>query len=296
MYRARPKFLFGFHGELSHDSYNLIGVADDDLLDMLKELNESGALNDTVLILMADHGHRFAEIRNTIQGKLEERLPFFSFVLPPDFERKHKTEFENFKNNVDVLTTPFDIHATLMHILSPRMVKSDQRSMSLFNKIPKSRSCAQAYIEPHWCACVEWQRIAESSPIVQRLSRTFVDYLNNYTAPHRDLCETWQLHSVQWALKMTPNENLLKFHKNADLDGFVPDMSARMQVNDNTYQIKVTLEPGNAIFEASITHNLVRDVMEMRLSDVSRVNMYGSQAGCIENSFPNLRKYCYCKK
>lgn len=58
MYQTKPKFLFAFHGELSHDDYNLIGVADDDTLNMLSELDNSGALNNTLLILMADHGHR----------------------------------------------------------------------------------------------------------------------------------------------------------------------------------------------------------------------------------------------
>lgn len=58
VYKTKPKFLFGFHGELSHDDYNLVGVADDDLLELLKELNESKALNNTILIIMADHGHR----------------------------------------------------------------------------------------------------------------------------------------------------------------------------------------------------------------------------------------------
>lgn len=58
MYKDKPKFIFGFHGELSHDSYNLIGVADDDLLSFLKDLRGSGALDKTILIMMADHGHR----------------------------------------------------------------------------------------------------------------------------------------------------------------------------------------------------------------------------------------------
>ena len=87
VHKNQPKFMFGFHGELSHDSYNDIGVVDDDLHNWLKDLHEFGHLNNTVLILMSDHGHRFAEIRNTVQGKQEERLPFFSFVFPPWFKK-----------------------------------------------------------------------------------------------------------------------------------------------------------------------------------------------------------------
>lgn len=59
VYKQQPKFLFGFHGELSHDSYNDIGVVDEDLRNWLRDLHEFGHLNNTVLILMSDHGHRF---------------------------------------------------------------------------------------------------------------------------------------------------------------------------------------------------------------------------------------------
>lgn len=59
VYRERPKFIFGFHGEISHDSYNLVGAADDDLKEWLEWFKSEGHLNNTVLILMSDHGHRF---------------------------------------------------------------------------------------------------------------------------------------------------------------------------------------------------------------------------------------------
>lgn len=54
----RPQFAFSFHGELSHDSINLIGIADNDLTDWLKSLKSNGLLNRTILIMMADHGNR----------------------------------------------------------------------------------------------------------------------------------------------------------------------------------------------------------------------------------------------
>lgn len=138
VYETKPKFLFGFHGELSHDDYNLVGAADDDIRQFLKDLNEANALNNTLLIMMADHGHRFAAIRNTLQGKLEERLPFFSFRFPPWFKKARKDIYDNFVSNLDSLTTPFDIHATLVDVLektSPDLGDLKNRSISLFSKV-----------------------------------------------------------------------------------------------------------------------------------------------------------------
>lgn len=57
-YKDRPKFVFGFHGEISHDNYNLVGAADEDLLEWLQWLHTSGHLNNTLLLVMSDHGHR----------------------------------------------------------------------------------------------------------------------------------------------------------------------------------------------------------------------------------------------
>lgn len=50
--------MFAFQADLSHDNYNLIGAADLDYVDFLQSLHNSGALNNTLLITMADHGHR----------------------------------------------------------------------------------------------------------------------------------------------------------------------------------------------------------------------------------------------
>lgn len=60
---------------------------------------------------------RFSEVRSTLQGKQEERLPFFSFTFPESFKKRFPQEYKNFVQNSDRLTTPFDIHATLKHIL-----------------------------------------------------------------------------------------------------------------------------------------------------------------------------------
>ena len=72
LYRTYPartrKFSFMFHTELTHGLTNTLQVADDDVVDFLKDMNQSGRLDDTVLIMMSDHGPRFSYGRETVQG------------------------------------------------------------------------------------------------------------------------------------------------------------------------------------------------------------------------------------
>lgn len=147
-HNKKPLFAFSFHGELSHDSINLIGNADDDLTEWLQNLQRNGLLDNTILILMSDHGNRyashfrnkicrfaknisiptlilrFAEVRNTLQGKLEERLPFFSFIFPEKFKKQFPKQYTNFRDNLNRLVTPFDIHKTLLDILGEYSMNS----------------------------------------------------------------------------------------------------------------------------------------------------------------------------
>ncbi|KAG7189383.1 hypothetical protein KM043_017030 [Ampulex compressa] len=298
VYKNQPKFVFGFHGELSHDSYNDVGVVDEDLYYWIKNLYEFGHLNNTVLILMSDHGHRFAEIRNTLQGKQEERLPFFSFVFPPWFKQVYPQAYANFVYNTQYLTTPFDVHKTLQSILdfeTPKNGNRHQRAISLFDEIPMERTCADAFIEPHWCACLSWQEISVHERNVIAAGKYIVNFLNAYTEDHRNICAKLKLAEILWAAILIPTKGLLNFYKSGDQDGFIGDFSANTTVNTVMYQLKVKTEPGEGLFEVSVTYNLQRNVFKTKISDVSRINMYGSQARCVENSLFHLRKYCYCK-
>lgn len=60
----------------------------------------------------------FADVRKTLQGKMEERLPFFSFIFPDEFKKRYATEYATFKENLHRLTTPFDVHETFLDLLS----------------------------------------------------------------------------------------------------------------------------------------------------------------------------------
>ena len=52
-----------------------------------------------------------------MQGKLEERLPFMSLTFPESFKQAHPQLYRNLQQNVDRLSTPFDLHETLLDLL-----------------------------------------------------------------------------------------------------------------------------------------------------------------------------------
>lgn len=66
--KSTPKFLLAFHSLLSHNNINLVQVADADTAEHLRKLHKSGAFDNALVIVMADHGHRFAQFRGTHQG------------------------------------------------------------------------------------------------------------------------------------------------------------------------------------------------------------------------------------
>lgn len=58
-YSDTPRFVFSFHGSLSHDSINLIEAADDDIAAWLDKMKQKQLLENTILIFMSDHGNRY---------------------------------------------------------------------------------------------------------------------------------------------------------------------------------------------------------------------------------------------
>ena len=67
--RDVPKFLLMHHSMLSHDAISQVSNADEDLRSLLKRLNDDSFFNDTLVIVLADHGHRYSELRSTQQGE-----------------------------------------------------------------------------------------------------------------------------------------------------------------------------------------------------------------------------------
>ncbi|CAF0772688.1 unnamed protein product [Adineta steineri] len=307
MYPNQPKFSFTFHAQYSHDSNNHLPYGDNELLEFLKMMNKRGHFDNTIFILMTDHGARFSTLRKTYQGKLEERLPFISIRMPTKFQDKYPHLMYNLRLNSHRLTTPFDLHETFEHLFEfhssdPYQSKTN-RSYSLFQLIPENRTCSQADIEQHWCACLNWNNISINEAFIQKFANQAIEFLNNFVSDYKDRCAKLELYRINKASQLEANERLLKFVDSSDNDGRVPRFNNNTLINNTKkfisnqteyYQIQFETIPGRALFELTAEYNQLNDIFIIRKQRLSRMNKYGQTSACIAYKRPELREICYC--
>lgn len=297
-YPHKPKFSFLFHSEYSHDMYNELKWADDDLKDFLEFLHTQGHLENTLLILMADHGARFQTVRHTVQGKYEERMPFFSFRFPPKFQKQHPKVMDNFRINAQRLTTPFDIHATFHDVINftgSGIGDVSHRGISLFKEIPRERTCEHAGVEPHWCTCLNWVDVSVTDKVVQRAVNHLVKTINDVTEKYRGDCVELSLFNISSAVKFSPNDRVLKFKQTIDQDGRMADFSDDTTASEILYQVTITTKPSLGKYEATVKYFPAENKFVANAGEISRINRYGNQPHCVMEKLPHLRPYCYCK-
>ncbi|KAK7110290.1 hypothetical protein V1264_014187 [Littorina saxatilis] len=305
-YRNYPKFFFGFHSELSHGGNNDMQAQDEDVKSFLEGLEESGHLNSTLLILMSDHGARFGHIRATAQGKLEERMPYFSFRFPPWFRRQHPDIMRSLETNVHRLTTPFDVHETFLEVLNytgSGQADIKHRGVSIFKEISKDRTCVDAEVTPHWCACLDWENVSQSDRLVVEAARAALATINELTQKQRGKCVELAVSNITRGSRYVCTEEdsraqdkILKYWNQYNKNDFgrFDGMSCRKGIS--YFQVSFITQPGGGHFEAICYHDVTSGTFRINSKEMSRINKYGSQPACIQGSLPHLRPYCYCKE
>jgi len=101
---------------LGHDWLNQVGVGDEDLADFFKRMRPY--LENSFVFAFADHGHRFDPIRQSVIGRIEERMPFFSISVPKFLEEKVPELKSTIKKNSRQLTSFWDLYVTLKDIIA----------------------------------------------------------------------------------------------------------------------------------------------------------------------------------
>ncbi|WAR27881.1 hypothetical protein MAR_013585 [Mya arenaria] len=295
---GRPFFTFGFFSGYSHNTNDCVGLLDEDNVDFLKYMNSLGLLKNTFVLLMSDHGARYGNLRQTEQGKLEERMPYFGIFVPPEFRKEHPNKYIAFLENTKKLVTPFDIYETFMEINEEKneYKPTDRTSYSLFSNIPMERTCQSAGIEAHWCACLAWKNTSVSENHVINTARESVNMFNEMIGEYSIMCHKLDLKHITRAIKLESNENVLKFKESKDIDGRIADMSAKTKPLQAFYQITMETTPGNGLFEVTSSVDLQSGQVFISKEDISRINKYYDAPKCIVKRKPELRPYCVCKE
>lgn len=281
----QPYFALNFMTRITHDYMENVKMLDDIYANLFVSLNKNNLLNNTVVIFFSDHGIRFGDFRETTMGNLEERLPFMFLIFPQWFLQKYKHIKGNLQTNRHRLTTPFDVYGTLVDILNFKADNKDishlKRGSSLLQEIQYNRTCDDASITPHWCMCYQQQNVSVSNKAVVRLAEYLTTYINDLLIDVLDKCEHLTLVDIKSALRLNSaqsQENKKKAKKH--------------QTVYTEYRLTIKTYPGNGVFEGTLGINLKEKDIRV-VGDISRINLYGNQSHCVNNSI--LKNYCYCK-
>lgn len=295
-YIQGKRFCFTIIPNIFGDNHDLAATVDDELLYMLKSLQAGGLLENTLLIVMSDHGSIFSDRIMTRKDSAGERLPFVSIVLPGSLKKARPDAEESLWANANVLTTAFDIHSTLLDVVGLKRLSNHYkvagselpRGMSLVEPIPATRSCVEAGVLPHWCACFEWTPVSWNDPAFAQSVRAVEDFVQDRVA--QDVkCAKRTLASIEWVMRYDLEKQPVQqsYTENA-LD----------DVTNTTiefYQVRMVMRPGRAIFVGTVTLLKKLHAYVTTEREISRIDSYSDEAKCVSATRPHLSKYCYCK-
>ena len=301
VYADVPSFSL-FALALAHDIYQNTKLVDEDFHHFHQWLDESGIRENTLTVYFGDHGPRSSAFRKTMTGKLEERLPFLAFSFPRWFKNTYPTEFHNFQNNADVITTYFDLHVTLRHLLgfSKGFHNTHKWGKSLFTDlVPLNRTCSDAGVMDHWCPCIEYTPLNVSSPLANKLSLEFVKSMNLKLkkVPEADqMCKRLGLLQIIRIQRIQTNEKVRQFDGSfrKGCDGCGVKLKDSKKYTSDSYEVVVSTSPNQGLYETTLVQDRATGKVKFT-GEISRINKYTNQPHCIAEQHPHLRKYCFCK-
>uniref|UniRef100_A0A915EIA8 Sulfatase N-terminal domain-containing protein n=1 Tax=Ditylenchus dipsaci TaxID=166011 RepID=A0A915EIA8_9BILA len=224
--KASPTFALNWLTELGHDWLNQVQLGDDDLSEFF--LSQKHNLKDSFVFVFSDHGHRFDPIRQSLIGRIEERMPFFSMHVPDWLTKKCSSLSNVLNHNSQKLTSFWDLYVTLRDVLDlqannswaqlcenssnigiPDAEKKSReyspRGHSLLRPLPPVRTCDSAGIPEDFCICQREQIVNVTNPKVKSAASALIGHLNAMLADYSNECAKLQLKGIHNAQTFLPN-------------------------------------------------------------------------------------------
>lgn len=278
---------FGFFWTNTHShggSISRTTVMDEYMREYLNRLRNYGILNRSIVFFLSDHGLRAGPTWQTPLGWLEDRLPFLYIWLPPHLQQSHPEFVQSLRVNRQRLTSPYDLYVTLKHILrigSPNHLKDllgdavDCPScQSLLLPVPINRTCADAGISDHWCACRSYYRYSTLSDRDYIMAQLLVQHVNSLYNNY---------HNSKFVSRCEP----------LTLVNITKTYLGRRHTADNPtislHRIQVMMMPTFSTYEGTIWYN--SSSQEMQVTGVSRIDKI--KPNCHDEQF--RIKICSCR-
>ncbi|KAH3861407.1 hypothetical protein DPMN_024335 [Dreissena polymorpha] len=302
-YKGKQTFAFLWENSISHDTFNSLKRGDDLLLDFLQWIKRERNLDNTLLMVLSDHGFRIDGASLTHIGRAENSNPLLMIHVPRNY-RENKTIDQILSRNTKQLLTPYGINQTLYDFLAnnssiERDVQKHLVRRNIFRPIPSTRTCADAGLDATHCTCTERVPVSCDSPVVKLLALRLVDELNKLLEKE-SRCAVLTLQniteaSVHYTLKNDANipvglqktwqsvKHQNRFRSAHDLDR-----------TSGRYSTLFYTQPGSGYYEGLIVFSQFGSGDKMAvIGEPARLNKYGNQSHCVHNSV--LRTFCFCK-
>ncbi|KAM7542481.1 hypothetical protein Aperf_G00000018354 [Anoplocephala perfoliata] len=310
-----PRFSLTFISEMIHEEPSEARRVDADVAKLLEEIDKEdergwGSLANTVVILFSDHGPRIGNARLSLQGKIEERLPMLGILFPRKLALEWPEAISVLQSNTDRLCSPFDLHATLKHLLT-RSANHSTRGQSLLTPIPWQRTCSEAGIARHWCTCAHWVTLkpnlaGEWSAEVTRAAGMTIETINSATwilfsqggLRLVGLCEKLELDQIISAELSRLPHDVIRFRGSADRDGRIPIFDkSDIQPASSTLRLHLRVKPKNAHFEVLLFGDPGSGAFKSpRLENIQRLDKFEEHAKCLDSQkWIHARRLCICR-
>lgn len=287
---SAPVFGIFWSNSFTHEDFLGATALDHVFLEYLRLYDELGFFNRSIVMVLSDHGYRYGVTRQTSKsGYLEERLPLMFIHIPPWFRKRYPQYVENLKINQNRLSSGFDLHMTLHHLLqlnatsmadfSPKLQASQcKMCQSLFFQLPANRNCSHAGIREKWCSCEPTETVTNQR-FLRKVAQKVVHHMNQHL---RDRNLT--THCQNYALK-----------KVLYLDSKI-SLSEDSVEDEQLHNYIITFEtnPNSAHFEATVQWNTEKETLNMNVDELSRLESYEKHSKCTRD--PIIKKYCICKE
>ncbi|CAG5127798.1 unnamed protein product [Candidula unifasciata] len=262
----------------THDFPMNAKMFDEHLFNFYQSLNQKGHLNRSLIVSFSDHGVRWGDLRESVNGIFESRSPYTILTFPDWFLKKYPDVAANLRANTKRLTTHFDTHATLLDLLyfksNLKPLPLLRHGVSLFEEIPANRTCRDAFIPKEFCLC-GYKLLAAikiKSNLSKRLARIVIEAINSQT--NKTQCAALKLYQVIRILEIALNEKSIKGERDTTV-----------------YKVKLETVPGHALFEANVY--ATGNSFQLKVGNsIGRLNPYKGQSDCVGTADDRL--FCYC--